>query len=96
MERWKRLMRGPYHAPLSKAVGTLDRFLLEKPLLFAISLYRLGLSWLFVGSCRFVPSCSTYAVEAIHKYGGLRGLMMSIGRLSRCHPFHRGGFDPVP
>lgn len=96
MERWKRLMRGPYHEPLSRAVGTLDRFLLEKPLLLAISLYRLGLSWLFVGSCRFVPSCSAYAVEAIHKYGGLRGLMMSIGRLSRCHPFHRGGFDPVP
>ena len=89
-------MRGPYHEPLSKAVRTLDKFLLEKPLLVIIFLYRVGLSWLFVGSCRFVPSCSAYAVEAIQKYGGLRGFMMSVGRISRCHPFHRGGFDPVP
>ncbi len=89
-------MRGRYQESLKKVVGTLDKFLVEKPLLIVISLYKIGLSWLFAGSCRFVPSCSSYAVEAIHKYGGLRGFMMSIWRIARCHPFHPGGFDPVP
>ena len=89
-------MRGRYLEPLKKVVRTLDRYLVEKPLLIVISVYKIGLSWLFTGSCRFVPSCSSYAVEAIHKYGGFRGFVMAVKRIARCHPFHPGGFDPVP
>ena len=48
------------------------------------------------GGCRFQPTCSEYAAIAIAEHGALRGGLMSLGRLLRCHPLHRGGFDPVP
>ncbi|MGB9029597.1 MAG: membrane protein insertion efficiency factor YidD [Acidobacteriaceae bacterium] len=48
------------------------------------------------GACRFQPTCSEYAAFAIAEHGVLRGTMMAVGRLLRCHPLHRGGFDPVP
>jgi len=51
--------------------------------------------WL-AGSCRFVPSCSDYTAEAIARYGVMRGGLLGIGRLGRCHPFGGHGFDPVP
>lgn len=47
-------------------------------------------------SCRFVPSCSEFAAQAIQTHGVGRGLLLSVGRVLRCHPFHRGGYDPVP
>jgi putative membrane protein insertion efficiency factor len=47
-------------------------------------------------SCRFYPSCSQYAVEAITKYGAVKGGWLTVKRISRCHPFHPGGYDPVP
>ncbi|MGB9878178.1 MAG: membrane protein insertion efficiency factor YidD [bacterium] len=47
-------------------------------------------------SCRFVPSCSQYAIEAIDKHGVLKGLFLSLRRILRCHPFSPGGYDPVP
>jgi putative membrane protein insertion efficiency factor len=47
-------------------------------------------------SCRYVPTCSQYAVESVSKYGVLKGLWLAIKRISRCHPFHEGGYDPVP
>ncbi len=46
--------------------------------------------------CRFSPSCSTYAVEAIEKYGAAKGGYLAFRRVCRCHPFHKGGYDPVP
>jgi putative membrane protein insertion efficiency factor len=61
-----------------------------------IRLYQTILSP-FVGQhCRFYPSCSSYALEALEKHGALRGLWLSIKRVSRCHPWHEGGVDPVP
>jgi putative membrane protein insertion efficiency factor len=85
---------------LSRKAGgilrVLDRAVLSRFLLALIWLYRVLLSWLFRGSCRFVPSCSAYAAEAVSRHGASRGLWMTATRLARCHPFHPGGFDPVP
>lgn len=61
-----------------------------------IKIYRYVLSP-FVGQhCRFTPTCSEYATEAIELHGALKGSWLTLRRLSRCHPFHTGGFDPVP
>ena len=65
-------------------------------LLFGVSAYRLVLSPFIGGFCRFEPSCSRYAEEALRRHGAARGLRLTAGRLVRCQPFHRGGFDPVP
>lgn len=58
--------------------------------------YRYALSPLLGQNCRFFPSCSEYAVEAVTKFGVLRGGWLAIRRICRCHPWHPGGFDPVP
>jgi putative membrane protein insertion efficiency factor len=58
--------------------------------------YQLTISPLLPPSCRFTPSCSHYALEAITRHGALRGTWLAARRLVRCHPFHPGGFDPVP
>ncbi|HLG20711.1 MAG TPA: membrane protein insertion efficiency factor YidD [Bdellovibrionota bacterium] len=58
--------------------------------------YRIFLSPILGPRCRFHPSCSRYAEEAIRQHGFLRGLILSLGRLVRCHPWNDGGFDPVP
>jgi len=60
-----------------------------------ISLYRYMISPLFPQSCRFEPTCSEYARQAIERYGVLRGTYRATRRLARCHPFHPGGYDPV-
>jgi len=65
--------------------------------LFALSVYKSYLSILFAGSCRYEPSCSRYAYEAIERFGVLRGTYLGMKRLLRCHPLSRKfGFDPVP
>lgn len=61
-----------------------------------ISVHRLVLSPLLGPSCRFVPSCSQYALEAVDVHGPWRGAVLAARRVLRCHPFHAAGFDPVP
>jgi len=61
-----------------------------------IRVYRALLSPLLGQRCRFAPSCSAYAVEAIERHGVARGLWLALRRVARCHPWHQGGYDPVP
>jgi uncharacterized protein len=68
----------------------------RRVLVTVIGWYRGVLSPLLGPRCRFVPSCSAYAQEAISTYGAARGGWLAVRRIGRCHPFHRGGFDPVP
>jgi putative membrane protein insertion efficiency factor len=65
-------------------------------LMFVLRLYQLGISPLLGQTCRFYPSCSHYAMEAIREHGALKGVMLAAVRLSKCHPWHPGGHDPVP
>jgi putative membrane protein insertion efficiency factor len=60
-----------------------------------VLLYRVTLGRLMGGQCRFVPSCSQYAIEAIEKYGALRGALKAAKRILRCHPFGGSGYDPA-
>ena len=61
-----------------------------------IRLYQIVLSPLIGNQCRFHPSCSHYAMEAVGRFGVVRGSWLTASRLARCHPLHPGGFDPVP
>jgi putative membrane protein insertion efficiency factor len=70
--------------------------LLAFPLLLLIWIYRKIISPLKPPTCRFYPTCSAYAFEAIKKYGAFKGSVLAIKRLLRCHPMNAGGFDPVP
>ena len=70
--------------------------LLAALLLVAIRGYQLLFSPLYRGSCRFVPSCSQYATEAIVRFGAVKGSALAIRRLTRCHPLGGSGLDPVP
>ena len=65
-------------------------------LILLIRFYRSALSPYLAPSCRFEPSCSTYALEAVGRHGARRGGWMALRRILRCHPFHEGGHDPVP
>lgn len=58
--------------------------------------YQIVLSPWVGQSCRFTPTCSSYAIDALKEYGALRGSWMAIRRIGRCHPWHEGGHDPVP
>ena len=68
---------------------------MKKITIVLIQCYRLFISPLKPPTCRFMPTCSEYALQAIEKYGILRGGKMAIKRILRCHPFHPGGYDPV-
>ncbi|MCB1917150.1 MAG: membrane protein insertion efficiency factor YidD [Rhodocyclaceae bacterium] len=68
-----------------------------KALLIALlKAYRLAISPLLGRNCRYHPSCSEYAIEAVQRHGVIRGGWLAIKRVGRCHPFSRGGYDPVP
>ena len=65
-------------------------------LLLIIKFYKKVISPFLPSSCRFHPTCSVYAFEAIEKFGAAKGSVLALKRISKCHPFHEGGFDPVP
>lgn len=66
------------------------------PFLAIIYIYRYTLSPFIGNQCRFYPTCSHYAEEALKEHGALRGLWLAVKRVGRCHPWHEGGLDPVP
>ncbi len=70
--------------------------ILQEILVLLIRLYRVVVSPLLGPCCRFEPSCSEYAIQAVRKHGCFRGCLMAGGRICRCHPFNAGGYDPVP
>lgn len=72
------------------------RMALRRAVILPIRLYQLCLSPLLPPSCRFVPTCSAYAIEAITRHGLLRGGWLTLRRLARCHPWGGSGYDPVP
>jgi len=69
---------------------------MKQILLFFIKGYQWLISPLFPPSCRFTPSCSSYSIEAISKYGAIKGSWLTVKRILRCHPWNSGGYDPVP
>ena len=70
---------------------------MKKLLLMLIEVYQCRISPAFPGKCRFRPTCSQYAIEAIRKYGAFKGSWLALRRILRCHPFYKGDiFDPVP
>ena len=66
------------------------------PLIGLLQIYKYAISPMLGRSCRFHPSCSEYAVEALERHGLFKGLLLAIRRVGRCHPWHPGGYDPVP
>jgi conserved hypothetical protein YidD len=68
---------------------------MKKILILVIKFYKKYISPLKQPSCRFYPTCSQYALDAIEKYGAVKGTFLAVKRISRCHPFNKGGYDPV-
>jgi len=68
----------------------------SRVLLALLGAYRYLLSPMLGRNCRFFPSCSEYAMEALERHGALRGTWLTVRRVARCHPWHPGGYDPVP
>jgi putative membrane protein insertion efficiency factor len=67
-----------------------------KLLMMVVRGYQVSISPLLPPACRYTPSCSEYALEALKRYGGLKGTWLAVRRLAKCHPFRAGGHDPVP
>jgi putative membrane protein insertion efficiency factor len=81
---------------LKRYLRFVDRQVLSSVLRAGIWLYQVSLSLAFRGACRFHPSCSRYAKEALREHGAFRGTRLAVARVLKCHPFNAGGFDPVP
>ena len=69
---------------------------MKKIFILLIRFYQKFVSPLFPAKCRYYPTCSQYTLEAIQEYGAIKGTYLGIKRILRCHPFHEGGYDPVP
>jgi putative membrane protein insertion efficiency factor len=88
------MLKSAEHSTLSTEKLKLS-VILAYPLIFCIYIYRYTFSPMIGNSCRFEPSCSHYAEDALKKYGALKGSMVAFKRVLRCHPWHEGGYDPV-
>lgn len=88
-------MRYPFHGHNSKGHKKGNASPFAWPFLALIYMYRYSIGHWFAGSCRFSPSCSHYGEDALVKHGAWRGSIMTIKRLSHCHPWNPGGYDPV-
>ena len=69
---------------------------MKKILILLIKLYQKFISPMFPAKCRFYPTCSQYTLEAIKEYGAIKGTYLGVKRILKCHPFHEGGYDPIP
>ena len=69
---------------------------MRRLLIALINVYKYAISPYMAGSCRYTPSCSSYAIESIQRFGVFKGCWLAIRRVGRCHPWHEGGLDPVP
>ena len=69
---------------------------MKKAFMAAIRFYQTGISPLYPPRCRYIPTCSQFALEAVEKYGAVKGTFLATKRILRCNPFHKGGYDPVP
>ncbi len=65
-------------------------------MIFFVRIYQISVSPVLGHNCRFYPTCSNYLIEAVEQFGMTKGLLLSLRRIIKCHPFHSGGFDPVP
>lgn len=81
---------------MSLAPASLLRRVTIWPFVALIYVYKVTLAPFLGGQCRFSPTCSTYALEAYREHGVVRGTILTVRRVARCHPFSRGGYDPVP
>ena len=70
-------------------------FIMKKALIAFVRFYQLCISPFFPPTCRFIPTCSTYFIQAVEKYGPFKGSYLGIKRILRCHPGHPGGYDPL-
>jgi len=68
---------------------------MQRTILVLLRIYKQFVSPLLPSACRFYPTCSEYTMEAVRRFGPARGLWMGVKRISKCHPFHAGGYDPV-
>jgi len=69
---------------------------MRKTVIFIIRIYQYIISPYLAPGCRYTPSCSHYSMEAVERFGVVKGSWLAIRRIARCHPWHEGGFDPVP
>jgi uncharacterized protein len=69
---------------------------MARVLIWLVKAYQFGLSPMLGSNCRFTPTCSRYAIEALQVHGALRGSWLALRRVLRCHPWHPGGHDPIP
>ncbi|EAR64766.1 hypothetical protein B14911_24310 [Bacillus sp. NRRL B-14911] len=72
------------------------QYMLQKMMIGLIRFYQIAISPLKPPSCRFYPTCSHYGLEAVKRFGPFKGGWLAVRRITKCHPFHPGGFDPVP
>lgn len=78
-----------------KRIAGFVRGILKKIIILLIRGYQIFISPIMPGKCRFYPTCSTYFVQAVEKYGPFKGSLLGIKRILKCHPFHEGGYDPL-